>query len=61
MKYQIYKDNQKLWRWSFVSKNGETIGVSSESYQNRKDCLKSIVLIKNSFDAPVEDVSSEKL
>ena len=54
MKYKVYRDAAKHWRWRFVARNGETIAKSSESYQNRIDCLHSIELIKQSQNAPIE-------
>lgn len=53
MKYTIYKDASKLWRWTFTAANGKIIAVSSESYVNKTDCLASIQLVKSSTNAPV--------
>lgn len=52
-KYIIYRDNQRLWRWTFYSSNGNIIGVSSESYHNKNDCLRAIEIMKGSGGAPV--------
>lgn len=43
--YVMYKDAQKLWRWTFFAKNHEAIAVSSESYVNQTDCRHGIDLI----------------
>lgn len=53
MKYTMYRDAQRLWRWRFQASNGKTIAVSSESYHNESDCLHSINLVKASRNAPV--------
>jgi uncharacterized protein YegP (UPF0339 family) len=54
MKYKVYRDVAKNWRWRFVARNGEIIAVSSEGYKNRIDCLYAINLVKLSKDAPIE-------
>lgn len=53
MTYYIYKDNQGLWRWYLQANNNKTIAVSSESYNNKQDCLHAISLVKSSNSAPV--------
>jgi hypothetical protein len=53
MYYAIYKDTSGQWRWRFVAANGKIIGVSSESYFNKQDCLHAITLMKLSGSAPV--------
>jgi len=55
MKYQFYKDIDGMWRWRYKSNNGMIIGVSSESFHNRRDCIASIELMQDSFSAPVEE------
>ncbi|MDQ3750426.1 MAG: DUF1508 domain-containing protein [Acidobacteriota bacterium] len=55
MKYEIYKDDGDLWRWRFISANGNIIAVSSESYHNREDCLSSINILRYCANAPVVD------
>lgn len=52
-KYVIYRDTRWQWRWRYVAANGLIIGVSSESYVNKQDCLHSIELMKQSGTAPV--------
>lgn len=49
----MYKDNQNLWRWTYEASNAKTIAVSSESYHNRKDCERSIEIMKASHNSPV--------
>lgn len=51
--YNLYQDNQRLWRWKYVAKNGKTIAVSSESYYNKTDAENGINLVKNSKYDPV--------
>ncbi len=53
-KYTMYRDNRREWRWRFKATNGNTIGVSSEGYVDRRDCRRSVEIMKESTDAPVE-------
>jgi uncharacterized protein YegP (UPF0339 family) len=45
--FELKKDNQKQWYWTFQADNNKTIARSSESYVNRKDCLHSIKIVKD--------------
>lgn len=51
--YWLYKDNRGEWRWTYEASNGETIAVSSEGYQRRVDCERSIDIMKASHSSPV--------
>lgn len=51
--YWMYKDSQDKWRWSYEASNGKTIAVSSESYNRRADCERSIEIMKASSNSPV--------
>jgi uncharacterized protein len=46
MAYYIYKDAQGYWRWYLKAANGLKIANGGEGYQNRKDCLSAIDLVK---------------
>jgi uncharacterized protein YegP (UPF0339 family) len=46
------KDAKSEWRWTYYAKNGEAIGVSSESYKNRSDCSHGITLMQGSTNHP---------
>lgn len=51
--YWMYKDIQNKWRWRYDASNHLTIAVSSESYHNRKDCERSIDIMKASYSSEV--------
>jgi uncharacterized protein YegP (UPF0339 family) len=51
--YWMYKDNRGEWRWKYDASNYETIAVSSEGYKNRRDCDRSITIMKGSSDSPI--------
>ena len=44
--FEVKKDIQGEWYWTFQADNNKTIAKSSESYKNRTDCLHSIKLVK---------------
>ncbi|WP_016701649.1 YegP family protein [Pseudomonas chlororaphis] len=52
--FYIYKDTAAEWRWRFTAKNGKTIAVSSEGYNNLVDCEHAVGLMKaESPTAPI--------
>lgn len=53
MKYRLYQDRKKQWRWTLFAGNHRKIANSGEGYRNRADCLKAIRLVKGSAGAPV--------
>lgn len=38
-KWEFYQDAHGKWRWRRVAPNGKIVGSSSESYNNRADCV----------------------
>jgi len=54
-RFEVYKDNQGEWRWRYKARNNETISVSSEGYNDKRDAVHSINLMKESYSAKVED------
>jgi len=55
MKYKVYKDSSKKWRWRLVAANGRTLADSGEGYRNKQDCLSAIERVKGSKNSPVEE------
>ena len=53
--YYLYKDTANLWRWKYVSSNGNTIAVASESYWNKQDAINGINLMKASYNASIRE------
>lgn len=45
MKFFIFQDHKKEWRWFLQAENGKKIAESSESYHNERDCLDAISLV----------------
>lgn len=52
MKFEIYTDSSKQYRWRLLGKNGEPI-ASGESYKNKADCQAAIKLVQSSASASV--------
>jgi uncharacterized protein YegP (UPF0339 family) len=51
--YWVYRDTRNEYRWTYEAANGETIGVSSEGYKRKADCMHSIKLMKQSANSEV--------
>ena len=56
MRYEIYQDSAREWRWRYRAANNKIIGVSGEGYVNKVDCRHSITLMKQSTNAPVVEL-----
>jgi uncharacterized protein YegP (UPF0339 family) len=59
MRFQIYQDAARLWRWRLVAGNGEIL-ASGESYKTRAMAVKGVRLVKESFGAKVEFIKETK-
>jgi uncharacterized protein YegP (UPF0339 family) len=46
MKFEVYKDAAKEWRWRLKAENGNVLAESGEGYKNRNDCLDGIDSVK---------------
>ncbi len=56
LKFEVYEDARKEYRWRLKATNGQVIGSSSEGYKAKADCEKAIELIKTgAAKAEVED------
>ncbi len=40
-KWSFYKDTKDEWRWRRKAPNGETVGASTEGYENKQDAVKN--------------------
>lgn len=54
MKYILFRDTKKEWRWKLVATNGRSIAVSGEGYKRRGSCLKAVHSVRDSCNAPIE-------
>jgi uncharacterized protein YegP (UPF0339 family) len=55
MKFIIYYDRNKHFRWKLVARNRKIIAVSGEGFTRKANCHKSIVRLCDSAVAPVID------
>ena len=46
MKFILYRDRKKEYRWKLVARNGRSIAVSGEGYKRKAGALKAIHLLK---------------
>ncbi len=54
MKFEIYEDNAKEFRWRLKAANGKVMATPGQGYKAKADCKKAIERIKS-------DVGSDKL
>jgi uncharacterized protein YegP (UPF0339 family) len=58
LKFEVYQDKAKEYRWRLKAANGQTIAASSEGYRARADAEHAVELIKKgAAKAAVEDMS----
>ena len=46
MKFKIYQDKTKAWRWKAKSRNGRIWADSGEGYTRKSDCIKALESFK---------------
>jgi uncharacterized protein YegP (UPF0339 family) len=51
--YWQKKDQRGGWYWIYYASNGEEIARSSESYVDRRDCTRSIEIMKASASSQI--------
>jgi len=54
MIYYYFKDHKGEWRWLLKASNGRPIAASGEAYEDEKDCLYDIELVKASSSCLVK-------
>ena len=60
--FEVRKDKNGEWYWTFQADNNKTIARSSESYINRSDCLHSIKIVKEkSPNCTVYDMTTDPI
>ena len=54
MKFHMYQDHIREWRWRLKARNGRIVAISGEGYHNKSDCRDAINLIKKEApNAPI--------
>jgi len=54
VKFIIYCDKKKEWRWRLKAKNGRVLADSGEGYKRRAACERCIALVMDSASARME-------
>lgn len=58
MKFVLYRDAKKEYRWRLIATNGNFVANSGEGYKNKADCLATLASIKKAAaEAPIEEES----
>lgn len=56
MKFKIFRDKVREYRFNLLADNGEVI-ATSEGYEDKRDCEHAIKLVKRASEATVEDTT----
>jgi uncharacterized protein YegP (UPF0339 family) len=56
LKFEVYEDMRKEYRWRLKATNGQTVAASSDGYKTKESCERAIGLIKSGAkEARVEE------
>ncbi len=56
-RYEIYRGvADRRWRWRYRDADGQDIAQSSRAYEERGDCLRTIVRIRESGDSGIHQM-----
>jgi len=54
MKFHVYQDTKKGWRWRLKARNGRIIADSGEAYKSRAHALRMVAkMLALDYDTPV--------
>ena len=54
MKFHVYQDTKKGWRWRLKARNGRIIADSGEAYKSRAHALRMVAkMLTLDYDTPV--------
>ncbi len=55
MRFEMYQDVKREWRWRLWSENNRIIADSGEGYKRREDCAYGVALVvSTNTNTPVE-------
>lgn len=57
MKYVIYRDRKKEYRWRAVARNGRIIADSAEGYKTRRACNRGMTALNKCMAITVIDTT----
>ena len=55
MRFVIYRDTERQWRWRLVAANGRIFADSAEGYARRGGCLHGIRLVRRAGGATMRE------
>lgn len=58
MKFTVYQDRKKEWRWRLTAKNGRTIADSGEGYASKRNAVRAAQRMRDLLFAenvPIEE------
>lgn len=55
LKFEVFEDMAKEYRWRLKASNGEILAVAGESYKNKADAEKGATFLKDAKSAEVVD------
>jgi uncharacterized protein YegP (UPF0339 family) len=59
LRFELYRDSRRLFRWRLKAANGRILGTSSEGYTAKSDCRTAIDRIREGAStAALDDLSS---
>ncbi len=57
MKFEVFRNRSKEWRWRLRAANGEIIATSGkETYRRKIDCMYAVRLVQGSGSAKVVEL-----
>ena len=57
MKFHMFLDHNREWRWFLQAENGRKIAESGEAYHSERDCLDAITIVMGTnHQTPVQFV-----
>jgi len=60
MRFEIFRDEQKQYRWRLKAGNNKIIASSAEAYHNKADCQHGIELVQTkAAEAKIEEIPDE--
>lgn len=60
MRYELYRDRRRKYRWRLIADNGKILAVSSEGYERKENAKRCLEFTKESTHCKVEDKSRER-
>jgi len=60
VKFTVYRDADKQWRWRLTARNGKILADSGEGYRRRIDCNTAIQSIRGGAAKATIEVLADK-